>query len=256
MDITKDNIDKLNAEIVIKLNESDYKSNVEEVLRDYQKKARINGFRPGKVPMGVIQKMYGESILVSEVNKMISKSLYEYLHKNKIEVLGTPLPKQNESDSINWKTQKDFEFTYEMGLSPEINIKLANEKISKHIVSNDIKLTEKYIEYLRKRFGTQKEVDISEIEDLVYGTMVELDENKEPKDGGISKHDVPIVPNTVENDDAKKLFIGKKVGENIVVDPKKIANNPTVIASMLGVNKDLAENFTSMLRFNITKISR
>ena len=256
MEIIKDNIDKLNAEVVIKLKEDDYKSNVEKVLRDYQKKARINGFRPGKVPMGVIQKMYGESILVSEVNKMISKSLYEYLHENKIEVLGTPLPKSKETEKVNWKTQKDFEFTYEMGLSPEINIKLANEKISKHSVANDLKLTEKYIEYLQKRFGTQKEVEISEIDDLIYGTLVELDESNEPKDGGISKQDVPIAPNTVEDNEAKKLFLGKKVGESIVVDPKKIANNPTVIASMLGINKDLAENFTSMLSFTITKISR
>ena len=136
MDITKDNIDNLNAEVVIKLSEEDYRSNVEEVLRDYQKKARLNGFRPGKVPMGVIQKMYGESVLASEVNKVLSKSLYEYLHENKIEILGTPLPKPKEADKINWKNQKDFEFTYEMGLSPDIAIKLTNEKISKHVVAN------------------------------------------------------------------------------------------------------------------------
>jgi len=256
MDITKDNIDNLNAEVVIKLQEEDYQSNVNDVLRDYQKKAKIDGFRPGKVPLGIIQKMYGESILVSEVNKILSKSLYEYLNENKIEVLGTPLPKVEEANNINWKVQKDFEFTYEMGLAPVISIKLTNEKISKHIVSDDAKLTEKYIEYLRKRFGTQKDVDCSKAEDMVYGTMVELNDNNEPKEGGVIKNDVPIVPDTLESNDTKQQFIEVRVGDSLIVDSKKIADNPTVIASMLGITKEMAVNFTSLLKFSVTRISR
>ena len=256
MDISREDINALNAEVKIKLTEKDYKPKVDSVLQDYQRKSRLKGFRPGKVPMGMIKKMYGTSVLVDEVNKIISQSLYKYLHENKIDVLGSPLPKEEEAASIDWKTQKDFEFTYEMGLSPKIELKLEKEKINKHIVTEDPELTDKYVEYLRKKFGKYEEVDSATEDDMIYGNLAEVNENNEIVEGGIFKQDVPIVANTIDDEVTKNKFIGLKVGETIVVDPNKVAGNPTVLASMLGVEKPVAEKLKANLQFKVSRISR
>ena len=256
MDIIREDINALNAEVKIKLTEQDYKSKVDSVLQDYQRKSRMKGFRPGKVPMGMIKKMYGTSVLVDEVNKIISQSLYEYLDENKIDVLGSPLPKEEEAASIDWKNQKDFEFTYEMGLSPKIELKAQGQKINKHIVTEDKELTEKYIEYLRKKFGKYADVDTADADDMLYGDLVELNASNEILEGGIAKENVPIVANTIDDKVTKNKFIGAKTGETIVVDPNKVAGNPTVLASMLGIPKEEAAQFKANLQFTVSRISR
>ena len=256
MDIVREDINALNAEVKIKLTEKDYKPKVDSVLQDYQKKSRLKGFRPGKVPMGMIKKMYGTSVLVDEVNKIISQSLYEYLNENKIDVLGSPLPKEEEAASIDWKNQKDFEFTYEMGLSPKIKLKLEKEKVNKHIVTEDAELTAKYVEYLRKKFGKYEDVQEAGVDDMVYGNLTELNDSNEIVEGGVFKQDVPIVANTIEDEVTKNKFIGCKVGETIVVDPNKVAGNATVLASMLDVTKEVAQQFNANLQFTVSRISR
>lgn len=256
MEINKEEINTLNAEVKIKLSETDYKPKVDSVLQDYQKKSRLKGFRPGKVPMGMIKKMYGTSVLVDEVNKIISQSLYKYLHENKIEVLGSPLPKEDKATEIDWKNQTEFEFTYEMGLSPKIALKLENGKINKHVVNNDAELTEKYVEYLRKKFGKYNNVDESTIDDMIYGDLVELDDAKEIVQGGAFKKDVPIVGNTIEDEATKNKFGGLKVGDVLILDSDKLAGNATILSSMLGLTKELAEKFTAPLQFTVSRINR
>ena len=255
MDITRQDINALNAEVKISLTEKDYKPKVDSVLADYQKKSRLKGFRPGKVPMGMIKKMYGTSVLVDEVNKLISKSLYEYLHENKIEVLGSPLPKEEEA-KIDWEKQKEFEFTYEMGLSPKIELKLEKQKVEKYVVKNDPALTAKYVEYLRKKFGKYEDVQEASADDMVYGDFAELNDSNEIVEGGIFKQDVPIVANTIEDEVTNNKFVGCKIGEVIVVDPNKVAAKATVLASMLEITKEVATALTANLQFTVKRISR
>ena len=120
MNIIQENIDELNAILKVKVVAEDYLPKVEHALKDYQKKANIPGFRPGKVPTGMIKKMYGKSIMVDEINKLLNDSLYNYINENKIEVLGNPLPKTD--THVDWDNQQDFEFLYEMGLAPKFNV--------------------------------------------------------------------------------------------------------------------------------------
>ena len=256
MEIIREDINALNAEVKITLSEKDYKSKVDSVLADYQKQSRLKGFRPGKVPMGMIKKMYGTSVLVDEVNKLISSTLYEYLNENKIDVLGSPLPKEDEASAIDWKTQKDFEFTYEMGLSPKFELKIEGQKINKHIVTEDQALTDKYIEYLRKKFGKYEEAELANQDDMIYGEFVELNDANEIVEGGVFKAEVPVVGNTIDDEVTKNKFIGSKVGTKIIVDPNKIASATSVLSSMLGITKEEAEGFKSNLQFTVTRISR
>ena len=112
MNFTKEKIDELNAVVKVKLGPEDYADRVEKILKDYQRKASVPGFRPGKVPSGMIKKMYGKSILVDEINKILNDSLNGYITENKLEVLGNPLPKRDDAQIIDWDNQKEFEFSF------------------------------------------------------------------------------------------------------------------------------------------------
>ncbi|MDG1503766.1 MAG: trigger factor family protein, partial [Flavicella sp.] len=71
MNITKESIDALNAVVKVAITADDYQSKVEGILQDYRKKADIPGFRKGHVPMGMVKKQYGKSIMIDEINKML-----------------------------------------------------------------------------------------------------------------------------------------------------------------------------------------
>ncbi|MES2287500.1 MAG: trigger factor [Bacteroidota bacterium] len=254
MNITQENVDELNAVLRVKVSAEDYLPKVESALKAHQKKASVPGFRPGKVPSGVIKKMYGRSVLVEAVNKLLNDSLYTYLNENKIEVLGNPLPKLG--SHIDWDNQKDFEFLYEMGLAPKFNVELsANDKFTYKTVKIDEELINKYISDISKRYGKVENVDISSESDLLNGDFVELDANGEILAGGIFKTS-SIFLDRVKDEATKKALIGLKKDDKVVLDAQKLADNPVDIATMLGIEKDAAEKITSKIQFTVKNISR
>jgi len=255
MNITKENIDELNAVIKIKLGADDYQPQVNKVLTEHQKRAKMNGFRPGKVPMGLIKKMYGKPVLVDEINKILSDSLYKYLSENKIEVIGSPLPKTDEDSKTDWDNQTEFEFTYEMGLSPQFDVKLQDDKITSYTIKVDDKLIDKYVDYIRKRYGKVDNAEVSEKEDLIYGDFVELDEKENILEGGISKSSTFAI-NAVGNEEVKKKLIGLKKGDDIVIDPKKLTQNEVDLAALLDIDKEVAGKLKSTFQLTVGNITR
>lgn len=254
MNITQENIDELNAVIKVKVVAEDYLPKVEGALRNYQKKATIPGFRPGKVPTGVIKKMYGKSVLVDEINKLLSDSLYKYINDNKIEILGNPLPKADDKD-IDWDNQKEFEFMYEMGLAPKFDLELsAKDKFVFQTVKIDDELVNKYVSDIAKRYGKVEQVEASAEGDLLNGDFVELDSNGEILAGGIFKTSSVFTDRL--KDEAKKAFIGLKVGDKTVVDAQNLTKNSTDLAAMLGIDQAAAEALTSKLQFTVKGVSR
>src|SRR5690625_1367420 len=121
MNITRKDIDSLNAVLTVQISEDDYAGAVEKILKDYRKTANVPGFRKGHVPMGMIKKQYGQSVMLDEVNKLVQKSLNDYLTEEKIELLGQPLPVNQES--VDWSA-KDFSFDFELGLAPKFEVNL------------------------------------------------------------------------------------------------------------------------------------
>ena len=117
MDIKQIKIDDLNALLRVKVSPVDYKDKVDETLKSYRKQANIPGFRQGKVPMGLIKKKYGPSVVAEEVNKVINNALYEHITENKVDILGNPMPKEDENNQVDWINPSDMEFTYEIGLA-------------------------------------------------------------------------------------------------------------------------------------------
>lgn len=254
MNITQENIDELNAVLKVKVVAEDYLPKVESALREHQKKASVPGFRPGKVPTGMIKKMYGKTILLEAINKLLNDSLSTYLNENKIEVLGNPLPKLNMS--IDWDNQKEFEFLYEMGLAPKFNVELSpKDKFTYQTVKIDDELVNKYVTDISKRYGKVETVDVSQEGDMLNGDFVELDANGEILAGGIFKTS-SVFLDRIQDEATKKALIGLKKEDKVVLDAPKLADNAADIATLLGIDKEAAEKLNAKLQFTVKNISR
>jgi trigger factor len=253
MNITQENIDELNAVLKVKVVADDYLPKVESALKEHQKKASVPGFRPGKVPTGMIKKMYGKSILVDEINKLLNDSLYKYLHENKIEVLGNPLPKAD--TQIDWDNQKDFEFLYEMGLAPKFNVDLSpKDKFAYKTVKIDEELVNKYVTDVAKRYGKVEQVEVSTAVDLLNGDFVELDANGEILPGGVFKTG-SLFLERVKDEQVKKQLIGLKKDDKVVLESQKLFENPADLAALLGLDKEAAAAFTANVQFTVKSVS-
>ncbi|MEA1877429.1 MAG: trigger factor, partial [Bacteroidota bacterium] len=256
MDIKKENIDDLNALVRIQITEDDYKENVDKVLQDYRKKAKVDGFRPGKTPLGLVKKMYGMAILADEVNKLLSESLTKFLYSDDFRVLGEPLPSEN-SPTIEWETQKDFEFAFDIGIAPEVEVNLSKrDKIKWYKIDVDETLINDQVENYAKKFGNFEIAEISEVDDMVKGDLTEQDENGIQKDGGIVALDALVSLNTISDKEAKDQFIGLKAGDEIQLDMLKSFPNETDRAALLKIEKDQLENISNTFSYTIGEVSR
>ncbi len=255
MNITKQNIDELNAVVTISLTHEDYKEKVETAIKKAQRQAVIPGFRQGKVPSGMIKKMYGKNILVDEINKLLNDSIYKYVSENNIEILGNPLPKTPESD-INWDTQTDFSFDYELGLAPKLDIEISNQMSFDYpVVKIDEELVEKYIKDIRRNFGKPSNPEVSENTDVVYVDINELNEEGAIKEGGVFKS-TSIGIDRLKNESAKTKLSGLKKNDSIKIASSELYENAIDLGIGLGIDKEAAEQFNSNLQITIKNISR
>ncbi|GAB7088647.1 trigger factor [Marinifilum fragile] len=257
MNITKTNIDDLNAVIKLQIVKEDYESRVNDVLKDYRKKANINGFRQGKVPMGVIKKMYGTPVLADEVNKLLSDELMKYIRENDLKILGEPLPNETEQKEINWEKDTDFEFAFDIALTPEYTLNLSKrDKMTFFKIAVDEKMIENGVEMHARRFGSNEPTEVVEEKELLKGNYAQVDAEGKLVEEGITSEDVAISLEYMADEDAKKKFIGAKKGEVVVFNPAKAFANKTDLASMLSISKEEAENLDADFQFTITEITK
>jgi len=257
MNITRENIDDLNVVLNINVEKPDYEDKVENVLKDYRKKANIKGFRPGMVPMGLVRKMYGKAVLIDEINKVVTENIQKYLFDEKIEVLGDPLPKENDQEKIDFDTQEEFTFSFELGLAPAIELGLNKKnKVKQHVIAIDDKMKNDYIDNYARRFGESRNVDLSEEKDVVKGTIHALDENGNIIPDGLSAEETSIGIDIIKDKKIKKQFIGKKQNDIIDFDLKKALPNDTEIAGILQIKKEEAVDVNGIFRFTISEINR
>ena len=239
MNITKEQADQLNAVIKVEVQKDDYQSRVDEVLGDYRKKARLDGFRPGKVPMGMIKKMYYKPVLAEEVNKLVSESLFNYLQEENIRILGEPLAKKESTTDIDFDTDEEFTFEFEVGLAPEINLELTGkDKFPYYHIKIDNKELEEYKDNVAKRYGEFIPVDQAGDSELVKGDLMKVDDQGQPVEEGITAEDVSMSLDMMKDDKEKKKFNGVMAGDEVVFDVKKAYPNDAELASLLRINKD------------------
>ncbi len=254
MNISKENIDSLNAVLKIELTAADYQERVDKVLSDYRKNADMPGFRKGKVPMGVIKKRYGIPVKVEEINKLLSDSVSKYIMDEKLDILGNPLPK--ESSPIDWDNQEKFAFEYELGLAPDFEVKITKRnKIPFYVVKADDAMIDRYAEDIAKRYGKMSSPEKVEDKDLVYGTFHELDAQGNALEGGITNQ-ASVSVDTIKTKKLKNEFLGSKKGAVFTLDPKKSFQNDTDAAAMLNIDKEAYSSLNAKFSFALENISR
>lgn len=256
MNITKNQVDNLNATLKIELGKEDYAERVEKALKDYQKKVVVKGFRPGKTPMGLVKKMYGQSLLLDEINKLLGEALNNYIKDNDLHILGEPLPNETEQKPLNLEDEH-FEFLYDIALSPEVNVKMSKrEKLPYYRIKVDDEMVDKQVEAICKNNGSLVEVDVIEGGEYLKGELIELDENGEAKEGGIRNEDASMSLHYMKDEEAVKAFMGKKAGEEVKFNAAKAYPNKTDYAALLGVSKEEAEHAGENYCFIIKEIKR
>ena len=248
MEITLNKIDEKNGTLEVKLNESDYQANVDKKLKDYAKSAQIKGFRPGKVPVGMVKKMYGASIVVDEVNHILSHKVKDYIKDNDLNIIGDPLPRREESENIDWNNQKEFSFTYDLGLIPEYEVPVKKTKVEKYAIKVENKVIDETIENILKQNGTTADADVSEDGDFISGKLTQVD-------GDFTKDMVMIPTKQVKKD--KKSFVGVKEGDKINFDLQKIFDkDEAAVGHVTGVDKEEAKNLKGKFDLEVTKVTR
>ncbi|GMN10715.1 trigger factor [Croceitalea sp. MTPC9] len=245
MNITKEQIDDLNAVVKVAITKDDYQEKVDTILKDYRKQANIPGFRKGQVPMGLIKKQYGKAVLVDEVNKLLQDNLNKYLTEEKLDVLGNPLPKQQES--FDWDNE-EFAFEFELGLAPDFKVNLKTKKaITQYKIVADKKMVDEQVVRIQKQYG--KLISKAEV-------------GKTDEVSGVFKNEAEEVDNktTIELDKIKSkkaidALVGKKVGDVVTLKTKGLFKEDYLLQSALGLAKDKADKLNIEVSFTIEEIN-
>jgi len=248
LDITLDKKSTTDGLIKIRLSQSDYQPKVEEKIKDYARKATIKGFRQGKVPHGVIKKMFGKSIMVEEVNHLLSHSVTDYIKNNKLRILGDPLPNHDKANQIDWDVQKDFEFEFQIGLVDDFKYELSPKvKLKSYPIEVDNKVIEDTLSDLKKRFGDITHPEVSEDGDNLHGQVTE-----EGSETPIGAH----LEISKLNKKVQKDFIGKKKDDSVAMDIRSVFSTDEEVGTFLGISPEEAKSKKGKYNFTITSISR
>lgn len=250
MNIVKENIDDLNAVLKVKIAPTDYLERYNNALKKYQKKVDMPGFRPGKVPLDMVKKRFGKPILVEEINELLSQSLHNYISENKIEILGNPLPKMD--NHIDFDHQTEFEFQYDLGLAPKMNVELSSkEKYPYYSIKADDALIDKHIDYFRKNYGSIIHPETSEDKDVLVGDFAELDAHGNIVPGGFFKTTL-IDITKVTNSSNKIKLIGLKIDDKVVLD--NLSDDAAYLFEILQLPADKLK--VTSLQFRLRNLSR
>lgn len=253
MNISKEHIDDLNAVVKIELKPEDYQSRVNDVIKNYQRSVSVPGFRPGKVPAGIIKKMYGKAVLVEELNKILSESLGKYIYETKLEVIGSPLPVKGEKDQV-FEDGASFEFLYELGIAPKFSVNLPKDKFPYYVIKVDDKMIDDDISDVRRRYGKFSNPEVSEAHHILYGEFAELDSDSNPKENGV-KTTTSLSLELIRNDEKRKPFIGLKKGDTVRFNPKETYGNEIEVTAMLKLDKG-SEAAGSDYNFTVSTINQ
>jgi len=245
MNITKEQIDELNAVVKVAITKDDYQDKVDKILKDYRKQANIPGFRKGQVPIGLIKKQYGKAVLVDEVNKLLQDNLNKYLTEEKLDVLGNPLPRQQ--DNFDWD-KENFDFEFELGLAPSFEVSLKTKKsLTRYKIIADKKMIDEQVDRMRKQYG--KLVSKNEVgkNDEVNGTFTHEEEEIENK--------AVVELDKVKSKKALGQLLGKKTGDTVLLNTKGLFKEDYLLSSVLGISQEKAKDLKTEVAFTIEEIN-
>ena len=254
MNISFEAPDKVNGLMTITLEKEDYQGEVEKTLKDYRKRANIPGFRPGQAPMGMIKRQFGASVKVDAINKMLGEKLYEYIRENKIQMLGEPLPSEQQ-EQLDFESDAPLTFKFDIAVAPEFKDELTGkDKVDYYNITVDDKLIDQQVEMYQSRAGQYEKAEQYDAEqrDMLKGDLREVG-----KEGGIELSEISLMPQYIKVDDQKKLFDGCKLGDVITWNPRKAyPDNDAEVSAMLKIQKEEVKDHEGDFTFQVTEISR
>ncbi len=258
MKSTLNKTNDVNGTIVIELEKEDYQEKVEKSLNQYRQRANIPGFRQGKVPKGVIRKMYGKAVLVDEINKIVSDELGNFIRENKLKILGEPIADDSEEKQVDLEKDETMSFYFDVALTPEFELTLDKEtELTWYNVKLEEDLLDKQMDGYRQNYGTYDSVEEEAKDtDLIKGTLTEMD-GAQVKEEAEAIENAILMPSYVKDETTRNSFIGAKVGDSVVLNPMTAYdNNKAEVASLLQTTKETLGDATPDYRFEIREVTR
>ena len=255
MNISLQNVVSVSAVLTVQIEKADYQEKVEKALKTLRQKVNMPGFRKGMVPAGLIKKQYGVSVLAEEIDKLLQEKVFEYIRENKVNMLGTPLPKENQ---VNFETEENFEFSFDIALAPEFNVELSvNDSVDYYDINVTDEMVDQQVKMYTQRTAKYEKVEDYQDNDMLKGLLAELDENGNTKEGGVQVEGAVMMPVYMKNDEQKAIFNGAKTNTVLVFNPSvAFDNNEAELASLLKLKKEEVADHKGNFSFQIEEITR
>lgn len=258
MNVSLQNIDKVSAELTVKLEKADYQEKVDKELKSLRQKAQMPGFRKGMVPAGLIKKMYGRSVMAEVVNKTLHEVVFNYIKENKVNMLGEPLINEEKQQNTDFDTMEEFEFVFDVALAPEFKAEVsADDKVDYYTIEVSEDMIDNQVKMYTQRTGKYEQVDSYQDNDMLKGLLAQLDEEGNTKEGGIQVEGAVLMPAYMKNDDQKAIFANAKVNDVLVFNPNVAYDgHATELGSLLKIDKEIAKDVKSDFSFQVEEITR
>ena len=252
------NVDKVSALLTVNIEKADYQEKVEKLLKKYRQQVNMPGFRKGMVPMSLIKKQFGKSAMAEEVDKLMQDAVNNYIRENKVNMLGMPLPNEEKMQTIDFDTQENFEFVFDIALAPEFKAEVSEQDaIDFYTIAVSDEMVNSQVDMYAQRAAKYEKVEEYADRDMVKGLLAELDENGNTKEGGIQVEGAVMMPSYMKNDEQKAIFATAKVNDVLVFNPNAaFEGNEAELSSLLKIKREEVAEMKSNFSFQIEEITR
>ena len=258
MNVSMQNVDKVSALLTVNIEKADYQERVEKVLKKYRQQVNMPGFRKGMVPMSLIKKQFGKSAMAEEVDRLMQEKVNEYIRENKVNMLGMPLPNEEKMQTIDFDTQENFEFVFDIALAPEFKAEVTEQDtLDYYTIAVSDEMVNSQVDMYAQRAAKYEKVEEYQDRDMVKGLLAELDENGNTKEGGIQVEGAVMMPSYMKNDEQKAIFANAKVNDVLVFNPNAaFEGNEAELSSLLKIKREEVAEMKSNFSFQIEEITR
>ena len=258
MNVSMQKVDKVSALLTVNIEKADYQEKVEKVLKKYRQQANVPGFRKGMVPMSLIKKQFGKSVMAEEVDKLMQEKVNEYIRENKVNMLGMPLPNEEKMQTIDFDTQENFEFVFDIALAPEFKAEITEQDtLDFYTIAVSDEMVNSQVDMYAQRAAKYEKVEAYADRDMLKGLLAELDENGNTKEGGIQVEGAVMMPSYMKNDDQKAIFATAKVNDVLVFNPNvAFEGNEAELSSLLKIKREEVAEMKSNFSFQVEEITR
>ena len=258
MNVSMQNVDQVSALLTVNIEKADYQERVEKVLKKYRQQANIPGFRKGMVPMSLVKKQFGKAVMAEEVDKLMQEKVNEYIRENKVNMLGMPLPNEEKMQTIDFDTQENFEFVFDIALAPEFKAEVTEQDtLDYYTIAVSDEMVNSQVDMYAQRAAKYEKVEEYQDRDMVKGLLAELDENGNTKEGGIQVEGAVMMPSYMKNDEQKAIFATAKVNDVLVFNPNAaFEGNEAELSSLLKIAREEVAEMKSNFSYQVEEITR